>query len=572
MYEIQINLLDCDENKTIQKEGNQNPLKYISYLEDAIPCLQETGLKNAQNKLKSLQFSFEDAIYNDSSHHKSGYFDQFKTQNQYYTVDDIFCLLEQNIQCKILIQGLAGVGKTTLMQYIAQEWSQKNILSERFSEVYFISLKILLSQTWAEKYIIDQQYSNEFYINPLKFLIHANVCQRIQNQRFQLKPEDIKLNNDKILLLIDGFNEISSVQEEHIVCLILKQIFDQQNIIFASRTNTLSIYWKNKFDTILDNIGFNKLQILQYIESHIEQKFLQTQLYKKVIESKELYKISCIPANLAILCQLASLIKEDLQSLKIDGSYQLYRLFFQIIFEKLYKCGDIEAQLQNQYKLSQMDLIRLLAYSCQTEQMLEIESQDDNEDTKTIKKNENKEIQSCLINNLDQFVKLGLIKQENYDKQTYYFTHLLFQEFLAAEYFVEKLQNGNQQKKVNILNYISYHRNEERMRQVLKFMSQIISNLKDQSVLDEFWYSMSCNIEGMLEFDITQKVKLLMHLIGSTNSQSENNIRTTDNTIPNINQIKIFIDLVILFNMNEFKSELMHSGYKTSIQAISISA
>ncbi|KAL4471090.1 hypothetical protein ABPG72_006471 [Tetrahymena utriculariae] len=567
MYEKQINIMGCYESKANQKDICLNPLLNISYLENAIPCLQESCFKNSQNQLQSLQFSLEDAIYDDSSHHKSGYFDQFRTQNQYYTVDDIFCLLEQNYQCKILIQGQAGVGKTTLMQYIAQEWSQKNIQSERFSEIYFISLKTLLNKTWAEKFLIDQQYSDEFQINPLKFLIHTNVSTMNYNQGYiyEIKPEDIKLNSDKVLLLIDGLNEISSVQDEHTVCLVLKQIFDQQNIIFTSRTNTLSIYWKNKFDTILENIGFNKLQILQYIENHIEQQLFQTQLYKIIIENKELYKISCIPANLAILCQVAALIKDDLQSLKIDGLYQLYRLFFQKLFERFDQCANNVAQQQNQQKFSQMDLIRLLAYLCQTEQILETECQEGREDTNTDNKSEKEQIESCLIKNLDQFVKLGLIKQQIYDKKTYCFTHLLFQEFFAAEYFVEKLQNGNQQKKIDLINYISQHRNEERMLQVLKFMSEIIINLRDQSVLDEFWYSMSCNIEGMLEFDITQKVKLLMHLIGSTNNQSENDILSINNTIPNINKIKVFIDLAVIFDLNEFKNELMHSGYKSKI-------
>ncbi|EAS06776.2 NACHT domain protein (macronuclear) [Tetrahymena thermophila SB210] len=565
MYEKRISMFDYDENKVIQKEEFSNPLKQIPYLENAIPCLQENFLKSSQKELQSLYFSLEDAIFDDNSHHKSGYLDQFRTQNQYYTVDDIFCMLEQSYQCKILIQGQAGAGKTTLIQYIAHQWSQKNILSDRFSEIYFISLKTLLNQTWAEQYIIDQKYSKEFQINPLKFLIHTNVSLMINNQgqQKQIQPEDIKLYNDKILLLIDGFNEITSVQEDHIVCLILKQIFDQQNIILTSRTNTLSIYWKNKFDIILENIGFNKLQIHQYIENHIDQQILQAQLYKIIIENKQLYKISQIPANLAMLCQIVSLIKDNLQSLKIDGLYQLYRLFFQMLFEKLDQC--LKNQSQNEQKLSQIDLIRQLAYSCQTEQILEIESQIDKDDAITINHNENEQNESYLIKNLDQFVNFGLIKQVFYDKKVYRFTHLLFQEFLAAEYLVEKLQSGNKQKKKNVISYISQHRNEERMRQVLKFMSQIIINLGNQSILDEFWYSMSCNIEGMLEFDIIQKVKLLMQLIGNINNSSENEIRIIDSTIPNINQIKIFIDLIVLFNLNEFKYELMHSGYKSQI-------
>ncbi len=47
---------------------------------------------------------------------------------------------------KVLILGGAGVGKSTLMQYIANRWGNDNLWNNKFDYVYKVSLKQLLTE------------------------------------------------------------------------------------------------------------------------------------------------------------------------------------------------------------------------------------------------------------------------------------------------------------------------------------------------------------------------------------------------------------------------------------------
>ena len=45
-------------------------------------------------------------------------------------------------------------------------------------------------------------------------------------------------------------------------------------------------------------------------------------------------------------------------------------------------------------------------------------------------------------------------------------------------------------------------------------MCGILTQSDNLKVLTDFWNSMSCNAEGLIEFSIESKVKLLAHMLG----------------------------------------------------------
>ena len=85
---------------------------------------------------------------------------------------------------------------------------------------------------------------------------------------------------------------------------------------------------------------------------------------------------------------------------------------------------------------------------------------------------------------------------------------------MTAEYLIEKITSGTEAEYRNVIKYISVYRNEPRLLYTLKFMCGILTQSDNLKALTDFWNSMSCNVEGLIEFSIESKVKLLAHLLG----------------------------------------------------------
>jgi AAA+ ATPase superfamily predicted ATPase len=47
---------------------------------------------------------------------------------------------------KVLVTGIAGIGKTTLLNHITYEWSKGTVFSDKFDFVFKVSLKSLLDE------------------------------------------------------------------------------------------------------------------------------------------------------------------------------------------------------------------------------------------------------------------------------------------------------------------------------------------------------------------------------------------------------------------------------------------
>lgn len=121
----------------------------------------------------------------------------------------------------------------------------------------------------------------------------------------------------------------------------------------------------------------------------------------------------------------------------------------------------------------------------------------------------------------------------------------------------DKLITGSEKEKLDVLIYISTHRNEPRLLVTLKFMAGIITNQQNTDILKDFWNSVVCNVDGVLEFNLAQKVRLLMNLLG----QSKINGDELDSRIPNLEGIKNLIDVVIISKISSFKEAMKDSDY-----------
>src|SRR5690606_16535709 len=99
---------------------------------------------------------------------------------------------------RILIQGRAGIGKTTLCQYIAYLWMQGQLWSH-YKWVFWIPLRQLLKDYYTDKIEIT-----------LTEVLYQECFNGDKNYSLEIIKE-ILANKNEMLLLVDGYDEVVSL-------------------------------------------------------------------------------------------------------------------------------------------------------------------------------------------------------------------------------------------------------------------------------------------------------------------------------------------------------------------------
>ncbi len=141
------------------------------------------------------------------------------------------------------------------------------------------------------------------------------------------------------------------------------------------------------------------------------------------------------------------------------------------------------------------------------------------------------------------------------------FIHSSFQEYLTAYKLRELLISDDKDTHTQAAQFIGKHRNEPRYLLTLKFLAGIVTN--DQSpnsniLVQRFWETVTCNVDGVIELGLEAKVTLLMHLLAQTKIDGE-----LDDRIPSLNKIKELIDTVVILGITRFHEQLIASGYNS---------
>lgn len=134
---------------------------------------------------------------------------------------------------RILISGEAGAGKTVLTQYIEYKWAMGELWNDKFDYVYQVPLRTLFNDEWGKYYYgrLDQGL--------LKCLAHYNLTARKEQEGLDFDQMCWLEHKDRILLLLDGYDEIAHRTDSDDFYTIKKEIFQHENLILTSRPNFL---------------------------------------------------------------------------------------------------------------------------------------------------------------------------------------------------------------------------------------------------------------------------------------------------------------------------------------------
>ena len=388
-----------------------------------------------------MQFKLKDA-YTELTvvkREKSGW----KKTDKIVDLSDMFDKEEESIPRTILIEGSPGTGKTTLSLKLAYDWAMGR-MRDKFPEV---ELVLLIKCRDMEDSI---QESAKTQLLPWDNDELRNVL-------------DSFLHSDKIMLIVDGVDEISKSAESHVVNLLNRKCLQNCYVVLTSRQEKgmeVRKYCNKLFEIKGYSCKSMKNYINRYFGSNIDlAEKLQEKVKPKI--GNNLRKFAKNPLNLFLLC----VVFEDNGGNLPTAVTELYQNIVECIWKRYCKKKRPEEK-DISFEIAKQTLGRV-AY----ESLIE-------HDTLYFRENKlrGEEIRCTNIGFLyKDDISTKILKSDN----TYWFLHKTFQEYFAAYHCVYTATEIDMSK-------LSYYTNGAlKFIQVLKFMSSMLQQ-KDAEAHKEF--------------------------------------------------------------------------------------
>ena len=198
---------------------------------------------------------------------------------------------------KILVEGDAGIGKTTLCTAIAEDWASMKLF-QQFKLLLLLPLRETLVSTASS-------------LTKLLHLLHSSksTCKSIANILEEDEGEDV-------LIVADGWDELAKSKRQEdtfLYNLLFGKILPFASVLLTSRhTASVSLHRDPNFCYFVEICGFSHDNIKEYIFSEFDDnKDIAVRLLEQ-LESNPLVESICnIPLNCAIICHLWRTLKEN---------------------------------------------------------------------------------------------------------------------------------------------------------------------------------------------------------------------------------------------------------------------
>ncbi len=385
---------------------------------------------------------------------------------------------------KLIVEGNAGIGKTTLCTMLAEGWAEGNILTQ-FDCVLLLPLR-------------EQFVSSASSLPDLLALHHPDemLCEPVVRHLKRTRGKGV-------LIIADGWDELSQTnrsKSSFLYNLLFGRLLPFASVLLTSRPSASApLHDLPSVDRLVEVVGFNEENIKQYIESEFEQFPEKASSLIEQLENNPVIQSVCsVPLNCAIVCNLWHTLDQELPR-TLTGLYTqiVLTIILRNIKKKFPDCpiglngfDEIPHHLQDTFWL-----ICEFAYECLLlDQLVFSEA----------------ELFSRLPEVSDMLLCFGLLQSARSllpvgHGLSFHFAHLTIQEFLAALHLATL---PNEEK----LKVVKAHARSVRFNMVWRFMFGLASKLHDRSSRSDKVISLNGSLVDQFLMAKNQDVLGLCHV------------------------------------------------------------
>lgn len=421
---------------------------------------------------------------------------------------------------RILVEGRAGVGKTTLLLFIARQWATQGLFAQDYDYVLWVPLRQWLSGQPTEETTFTEDLAAFLFERYLSDLPNQTTTQQL-NELMSI----LDAVSERTLLILDGYDEVAhhlnafEDTQPTLYNRLLRQALKFKNLLLTTRDYQLppsSI----SFDKTLVNIGFTDTQIKQYVHQYdqwlsrpslpqmvsvpLQDKenpvSKDSSLFTMLHGNAQLWALCHIPLNLALLCQTYGNSSDQTSTQRFDqlSLTQLYQdVLKNFLLRQLQKEGK---SLPKMHYLSvlkkkfivEWDVLSTLAWEGFQEGQVVVSPATQEKVFYGL------ESQYSQVGDFDRYfshaLDLGFMRNENPSdptgrNQPRYFIHLTFQEYFTAQYLADNLQGYRGEAAFEAaLVWISENKYDAHAAVVIEFISGITAQPSYEQAFLAFWY------------------------------------------------------------------------------------
>ena len=323
---------------------------------------------------------------------------------------------------KVLVEGDAGIGKTTLSISLSEDWAREKLFQE-FELLLLLPLR-------------HKKVASAGSLPELLKLLHpsSDVCKAVASY--------VENEEEKVLIIADGWDELSDSdqQEGSFLYELLFESFPLMSVVVTSRPSASApLHRLPCIDRFVEISGFSKEDIKEYIKSEFTSDQEKTSRLLEQLEGNPLVESVCsIPLNCSIMCHLWRTLEEGLPSTMT----QLYtKIILNVILRNIQKkdafknvlslsnFNDLPNDLQESFRL----LCRFAFQALKNNQIV-------------FSQEELVEFFPVGLALDEKILCFGLLQSAETVLETghgvsFHFIHLTFMEYLAALHLVEQTQS-----------------------------------------------------------------------------------------------------------------------------------
>jgi AAA+ ATPase superfamily predicted ATPase len=341
---------------------------------------------------------------------------------------------------RILIIGRPGIGKTALTKCFLQEWKKKTVDFWKGKLVIRVALRVF-------------NHEKDKKLNlPTLFSYGDGVTPGAGKERLQDLYQFMVLHEKDVVVIFDGLDELDvdldrCWQDEEearslgaddemsvfslYVKLVRRDFLPNVTIVTTARQTAEQLYQDLYFDKKLEILGYTEAEIVSFVKAFCRNKQrLSKEIWSVIKQSPELLDICYCPVSCYMVClTLEQSIVFDKQETFALTMTEIYRRYIIIVLhehqklprgKRKRKVGDIiEGKLPSELQNELIQLAKLAKMALGDKWCLQFQLSDE----------------------FSSLANCGLLEKVDKKRHLYSFPHPTIQEYLAAVYLFDDLEN-----------------------------------------------------------------------------------------------------------------------------------